>query len=188
MRRQRSTWYGIALLLLLHALAAPLFAASMGVSDGHDLDGLWKQAQKRFDLSRHDAVLLLEGRYVSIRENGDMRTRIHRVVWIGTEVGIDHHADLRVPWNSAESTLRVIALRTWRDKAWWPDESEVSETAVVETLPFALAQAADYAALRETMLYGSAQTGAEDAFESATPASLADMPGLSESLRGRLGS
>lgn len=43
-------------------------------------------------------------------------------------------------------------------------------------------------ALRETMLYGSTQTGGEDAFESATPASLADMPGLSESLRGRLGS
>jgi hypothetical protein len=136
------------------ALSSPVLirAGSMGVSRGHDLDMLWARAQKEFDLARHDAVLLLASRHVSILENGDKRTRVHRVVWIGTEVGIEDHADLRIPWNEATSTFTVIALRTWNDGRWWPDESKVSETAVVETLPFALAQTADYTSMRETML------------------------------------
>jgi len=137
---------------LVLSLPVQLSAESMGVSHGHDLDELWAKAQKQYDLKAHDAVLLLEGRYVSILENGNLRTRVHRVVWIGTEVGIEDHADLRIPWNSATSTFTVVALRTWNDGRWWPDESEVSEIAVVETLPFALAQADDYTSMRETML------------------------------------
>ncbi|MCU0640399.1 MAG: DUF3857 and transglutaminase domain-containing protein, partial [Candidatus Krumholzibacteria bacterium] len=141
------------------ALAAPAGAgtpaaspASMGVSSGHDLDALWKSAGKDFDLSKHDAVLLLESARVTILGGGARRTTIHRVVWIGTDVGIDTHADLRVPWNSATSTFSVTKLRTWRDGRWWPDETRVSPTAVVETLPFAVALADDYSAMRETML------------------------------------
>ena len=41
--------------------------------------------------------------------------------------------------------------------------------------------------LRETMAYGSPAPGDGDALESATPATLAAVPGLSDSLRGRLG-
>ncbi len=136
------------------ALSFPvrLSAAAMGNSQGYDLDALWAKVRKQYDLEAQDAVLLLEGRHVSILENGNLRMRVHRVVWIGTEMGIDHHADLRIPWNSATSTFTVVALRTWRDGRWWPHESEVSGTAVVETLPFALALADDYTSMRETML------------------------------------
>lgn len=129
-----------------------LSAESMGVSQGYDLDALWVKAQKQYDLNAHDAVLLLEGRHVTILDNGNLKTRVHRVVRIGTEMGIEHYADLRISWNSATSTFTVLALRTWNDDRWWPHESEVSETAVVETLPFALAQADDYTSIRETML------------------------------------
>jgi hypothetical protein len=151
----RSMKYFIGCLLL--ATFSVMFsvharAVSMGVSQGHDLDDLWARAPKLFEYSAHDAVLLLESRRVSILDNGDLVTRVHRVVWISTEVGIYEHADLRIPWNSATSELNVIALRTWMDDTWWPDESEVSETAVVETLPFALALAYDYTSMRETML------------------------------------
>ncbi len=132
------------------ATAAP--AASMGVSSGHDLDALWKNAAEKFDLSKHDAVLLLESARVEVLAGGAKKTTVHRVVWIGTDLGIDMHADLRVPWNSATSTFKVTKLRTWRDGRWWPDETRVSPTAVVETLPFAVALADDYSAMRETML------------------------------------
>ena len=152
MRRFNSIFIGSIFTTFLLILSIGLHAASMGVSQGHDLDELWARAREQFDISRHDAVLLLESRQVSILDNGDLRTRVHRVVWISTDVGIDAHADLRIPWNSATSTLNIIALRTWMDNKWWPDESEVSETAVVETLPFALAQADDYTSMRETML------------------------------------
>ena len=152
MKSRPNIFYGLFALVLVLSFSARLGAATMGTSHGHDLDQLWASAQKQYDLEAYDAVLLLEGRHVSILENGNLRTRVHRVVWIGTEQGIDHHADLRIPWNSATSTLKVVALRTWRDGRWWPHELEVSETAVVETLPFALALADDYTSMRETML------------------------------------
>ncbi len=130
-------------------------AAAMGVSSGHDLDMLWARAGKDFDLSKYDAVLLLESARVTVLYGEDgrtTRTTVHRVAWIGTEIGIDTHADLRIPWNSANSTFSVIKLRTWREGRWWPDETAVSPTAVVETLPFEVALADDYSTMRETML------------------------------------
>jgi hypothetical protein len=127
-------------------------AGTMGTSRGHDLDALWAQAQKAFDTSEHDAILLLESRHETILEGGGRRTIVHRAVWIGTPPGLRDHADLRIPWNSAVSTFRVHLLRTWRDGRWWPHESKVSSTAVVETLPFAVASADDYTTVREAML------------------------------------
>jgi len=132
--------------------ATPLFATTMGTSDGHDLDALWAQAQKQYDLSTHDGILLLESQTVTILPNGNRKTRVHRVVWIGSARGIRQYADLRVPFNSANSELQVIALRTWRNETWWPDEKVISETAVVHTLPYAVALADDYTTMRETML------------------------------------
>ncbi len=152
MRRFKSISIGIMITAFLMISSGQPHAVSMGVSHGHDLDELWARAPKLFEYSAHDAVLLLESRRVSILDNGDLATRVHQVVWISTEAGIEEHADLRIPWNSATSSFEVIALRTWMDDRWWPHESEVSETAVVETLPFALAQADDYTSMRETML------------------------------------
>jgi hypothetical protein len=141
-----------ALAALLCATAAPLRAQAMGSSGGYDLDRLWERAQKQFDLSQQDAVVLLESRHVSVMGGGEIRTQIHRVVWIGTAMGAHGYADLRIPWNSATSTLTVSALRTWRDHEWWPDDKEISPSAVVETLPYAVALADDYTTMRETML------------------------------------
>ncbi len=152
MRSIRTGSSVISQIFLLLIIAAPLFAESMGVSDGHDLDRLWAQAEKEFDLSSQDAVLLLESRHITILESGGLRARIHRVVWIGTETGIRDYADLRVPYNSAASSLKVIKLRTWRDEKWWPDKTKISSIAVVETLPFELTGADDYTDIRETML------------------------------------
>jgi hypothetical protein len=148
----------LAVLLLAGALLAPrpVRAQAMGVSSGHDLDALWAQAQAQYDLARWDAVLLLESREVTMTgapgEPAKIATRIHRVVWIGTSVGRSSHADLRVPWNEATSTLAVETLRTWRDGRWWPDPAQISATAVVPTLPYALDRAHDYTTMRETML------------------------------------
>ena len=142
----------IVIAILSLAAAGAFGAETMGTSRGHDLDALWSQAQKEFDLSAHDAILLLESRHETILEGGGKRTVVHRVVWIGTPPGLRDHADLRIPWNSAFSTFKVHILRTWRDGRWWPDESKVSPTAVVETLPGAIASADDYTTMRETML------------------------------------
>ena len=140
------------ILALIVLLSTPAFAQEMGTSSGHDLDALWARAQKSHDLSREDAVLLLESRTVTVGDEGTLVTRIHRVVWVGTSLGIRSYADLRVPWNSATSTLDVEILRTWMDGRWWPDARLIGETAVVHTLPHALNYADDYTAMRETML------------------------------------
>jgi len=150
--RERHIAVGLSIIAMVLAMACSISAESMGTSGGHDLDRLWASAREQIDLSDHDAALLLESRTITLTADGACRTRVHRVVWIGTEIGIDAHADLRIPYNSATSTMTVIALRTWRDGKWWPDRTEVSPTAVVQTLPFALAGADDYSTMRETML------------------------------------
>jgi hypothetical protein len=142
----------ISLIVVVVSLATSSFAAEMGVSGGHDLDQLWARAQADRDLSGEDAVLLLESHQVTMGADGTLATRVHRVVWIGSSVGIRAYADLRVPWNTATSQLDVEILRTWRDDRWWPDAETISETAVVHTLPYAVNRADDYTTMRETML------------------------------------
>ncbi len=139
----------IAVLLLSGAVAG---AQTMGISDGHDLDALWASAQKMYDTAQEDAVILLDSRTTTVGDEGTVVTRVHQVVWIATSQGIRGYADLRVPWNSETSTLEVEKLRTWMGGRWWPDPEQISETAVVETLPYAVALADDYTMLRETML------------------------------------
>ena len=141
-----------AIITAFLAISNPVSAQDMGTSQGYDLDALWSSARSQHDPATEDAIVLLEARKITIAANGNEVTRVHRIVWIGTAIGIRSYADLRVPWNSATSTLNVVALRTWRDGRWWPDASNVSETAVVETLPYAVALADDYTSLRETML------------------------------------
>ncbi len=142
----------ISLLIVIMSLATSSSAAEMGVSGSFDLDELWARVQADHDLSREEAVILLESRQVTLGTDGTLATRVHRVVWVGTSVGIRSYADLRVPWNTATSELKVEILRTWRDGRWWPDPAVISETAVVHTLPYALNRADDYIAMRETML------------------------------------
>jgi len=140
------------LTIAIMSLATTTIAGDMGISGGRDLDELWAQAQAKRDLSVEDAVLLLESHQVTLGEDGTLATRVHRVVWIGTSVGIRSYADLRVPWNTETSQLDVEILRTWRDDRWWPDVETISETAVVNTLPYAVNRADDYTTMRETML------------------------------------
>jgi hypothetical protein len=142
----------ISLCLVFIAFAGSAMAADMGGSLGHDLDALWADAQQNHDLDNEDAVILLESRLVTLNPDGTRSTRVHRVVWIGTAMGIRNYADLRVPWDMANSTLEVEILRTWMDNSWWPDAERISDTAVVHTLPYAVRAAHDYTTMRETML------------------------------------
>ncbi len=139
-------------MMILLATATIASGADMGTSGGFDLDALWTAAQQTYDLDTEDAVVLLESQDVTLSATGDVATTVHRVVWIGSSVGIHQYADLRVPWNPANSELEVLALRTWRDDQWWPGPTQISETAVVVTLPYAVDHADDYTTLRETML------------------------------------
>jgi hypothetical protein len=136
-----------------HPVPKPVVhAVIMGRSGDLDLDELWTAAQLNNDLTKQDAVLLLEERRVDIAADGAVAVTTHRVVWIGTGTGLRTHADLRVPWNEATSKLEVTKLRTWREGRWWPDVQRLSDTAIVHTLPYAVDHAADYTTMRETML------------------------------------
>jgi len=147
MKRAHALCLPAVLLLCAAAQAAPL-----GTSSGRDLDALLARARARPDFVQRDAVLLCEARATTVTTDGDLATRTHQVVWIATRSGLQAYADQRVPWLAGASSLAVMKLRTWRDGRWWPDASQVSPTAVVETLPYAVEHAADYADLRETML------------------------------------
>ena len=142
----------LSLSFLLLLIPGLLLGAEMGTSAGHDLDQLWARAWQNHDLNTEDAILLLESREVTVGRDATLRTRVHRVVWVGTALGVRHHADLRIPWHSDHETLDVEILRTWREGRWWPDARMISDTAVVHTLPHALDRADDYTPMRETML------------------------------------
>jgi hypothetical protein len=137
----------ISALFCASATAAP--PAALG---GHDVGELMERAEANYELSEMDAVILLDDRSVVIDADGAVRTTTHTIVWFSTELGLDTYADIRVPHNAGTSELEVIALRTWRDDTWWPHETRLSPTAVVETTPYALQSAHDYTTMRETML------------------------------------
>jgi len=141
--------FTIAALMLLAVTAE---AADMGTSAGFDLDALMATVRSTYDLDREDAVVLLNDREVTLTGDHDLVTTVHTAVWINSSTAIHAYADLRIPWNMADSELDVEVLRTWRDDRWWPDSQKISETAVVPTLPYAVAHADDYTSLRETML------------------------------------
>lgn len=135
------------ILIVVPALAAPTSA----VGD-MDIGALMARAEETLDLGATDAVVLFDGRTVRVASDGAVQTTFHQIVWISTELGIEEYADLRIPWNTSNAELEVTALRTWMDGRWWPHESNLSPTAIVETVPHGIADADDYTTMRETML------------------------------------
>ncbi len=111
---------------------------------------LYLHADKTLDLENEDAVLLFERRETRWTEDGRLVETTRRSVLIRTEYGLDHFADLRIPWDGARQKLTVQRMRTLREA----DNATIDAgpTAVVETLPFAVDRAPDYCHLRETML------------------------------------
>ncbi|MEW6051021.1 MAG: DUF3857 domain-containing protein [Candidatus Zixiibacteriota bacterium] len=105
-------------------------------------------AIRTIDTAKADAVILSEGRSVTWSHDGRMSTLVHRILLVNSNVAGDLYADNRIPFDQEHCTFTPLALRTWRDNRWWPTDS----TGIVETLPFALEHAVDYAGMREMML------------------------------------
>ncbi|UCF66201.1 MAG: DUF3857 domain-containing protein [Acidobacteriota bacterium] len=137
---------------ILLAAAGP--SASVAEPDSitaeHDIGTLLKRARESFDVSAEDAVFLLDETRESWTHDGRLVRSVHRIVYVNTALAVRRYADLRVPYDSARQRFVVTALRTWRpaDRRW----IESGPTARVETLPFALDRAPDYAHRREMML------------------------------------
>lgn len=118
-------------------------------SDGRtDLAELERAAAARWDLSRQDAVVLLERCEVEWTADGRRIETRHRVVRIAAEVALEEYADLRVAYDSVRTDLDVLSLRTYRDGHW----TESGPTAQVETMSSALDRAPDLSGIRELML------------------------------------
>lgn len=150
---RRMTIFAAALAVAAVAVAAnPALGSPAAARGGYDIGRLMSEAESSWDLSGLDAVILVDSESVAIDADGTRTTTVHRVVWMATAYALELYGDLRVPWNSATSTLDVKTLRSWRDGRWWPHESELSETAVVPTISYGLQSADDYATMRETML------------------------------------
>ncbi|MBZ0263649.1 DUF3857 domain-containing protein [bacterium] len=153
MRRLLNTLL-LGLLVCLAVHTPTLNAEQLSLSGQQDIEALMKQADEWFGLENQDAIILFDGRKEYWLPDGRLRTMIHRIVYINGDNVQDHFGDNRIPWDSKHRSLEVKALRTWRlgrdipANHWW----EAGETAVVETLPYALDKAADYTNIRETMM------------------------------------
>jgi hypothetical protein len=136
--------------LLAVPAAAPAHARPVSVTGEHDLGALLQRAEKSFDLEAEDAVYLLDSAREDWTSDGRRIRTLHRAVLIRTAQSVRSLADLRVPFDASRQRLTVTTLRTWRlsDERW----TDAGPTARVETLPFALDHAPDYAHRREMMI------------------------------------
>lgn len=140
----------ISILIISASLTTyiPTVWAQKSVSGIQDISVLLKAAEKRFDLSKEDAVILFDGKKIYWLADGRLVTYIHRIIWINTEIAKRKYGDHRIRYDGAHCNFKVTTVRTWRDGQWW----ETGPTGIVETLPFELEKAYDYANMREMML------------------------------------
>jgi hypothetical protein len=118
-------------------------------SDGRtDLGELERAAATHWDLSREDAVVLLERREVEWTADRRRIETVHRAVRIAADHVVEEYADLRIAYDSLRTDLEVLSLRTYRDGHW----IESGPTARVETTADALDRAPDLSGIRERML------------------------------------
>ncbi len=118
-------------------------------SDGRtDLAELERAAATRWDLSREDAVVLLERREVEWTADRRRIETVHRAVRIAADDAVEGYADLRVAYDSVRTDLDVLSLRTYRDGHW----IESGPTAQVEMTPSTLDRAPALSGIRERML------------------------------------
>ena len=118
-------------------------------SDGRtDLGELERAAATRWDLSREDAIVLLERREVEWTADRRRIETVYRAVRIAADDAVEGYADLRIAYDSLRTELKVITLRTYRDGHW----IESGPTAQVEMTPSALDRAPDLSGIRERML------------------------------------
>jgi len=122
--------------------------AQMSISGQQDISQLMAAARQQYDLKSKDAVILFDGERRQWSADGRLTTYVHRIIWINSDVAINHYGDHRVPYDDANCNFKVVTVRTWRDSTWW----ETGETGIVETLPYAVDEARDYTNMREMML------------------------------------
>jgi len=146
MRTQRISMILAALLFAVISVHAEPFTYSGRM----DIGGMLAQADTTYDMAAEDVVVLLAGQRETITLDGRRSVMYHRIVRITTDYGIEHYADLRIPFDSKRQELDVKALRVWREseQRW----IEHRPTAIVETTPYETGDAPAYASLRETML------------------------------------
>jgi len=122
--------------------------AQKSITGQQDISALLAAAQESFDLSRQDAILLLDSRKVQWLPDGRLVTSIHRIIRVNTSLAVRAYGDHRIPYDESRCIFNVQTVRTWRDGEWW----ETGPTGIVETLPYQVREAYDYANVREMML------------------------------------
>jgi len=138
---------GLFLIVVLFGNLISLQAAEFTVNQ-NEISEMLKNASETYDMDKEDAVILLDDYRVDILPDGRVRTSVHTIVWIANHIGRGHYADLRIPFDALNQDFVVTALNTWRGDECIKSDS----TAIVETLPFALRTAYDYANMREMIL------------------------------------
>ncbi|NQU06084.1 MAG: DUF3857 domain-containing protein [Calditrichaeota bacterium] len=135
----------IGLLLIVVLLGGFI---SLQAADQSEINEMLQAARETYDLEKEDAVILLDDYRVEILPDGRVRTTVHQIIWIANSRARGHYADLRIPFDASRQNFVVTALNTWRGEECIKSDS----TAIVETLPFSLRTAYDYANMREMIL------------------------------------
>jgi Domain of Unknown Function with PDB structure (DUF3857)/Domain of Unknown Function with PDB structure (DUF3858) len=149
----RSSQITVFMIMLVIGILISLPLSAQESIDGvHNIEDMLTKAEQSFDLQKEDAVFLLDSKDVHWHPDGRLSTTIHRIIWINTDYAVDHYGDHRISYDSEHCDFKVTTVRTWMDGKWWV----TGETGIVETLPYAVNKAYDYANVREMMLLHNA--------------------------------
>ena len=147
MRRSKLHLLILGFLLGYSIFGAPV-RAQESITGQDDIARLISTAGTEFDPEKYDAVFLLDEATYQWTADRRLITTVHRIIRVGSEIGVEVYADHRIPYDNENCTFKVNTLRTWRDNQSW----ETGETGIVETLPGNLRSAYAYTNMREMML------------------------------------
>ena len=100
----------ICLLAAVILLSAIPVSAQKSVTGEDDILELMTTAEQEFELTEDDAAILLDDISYTWTDNGRLITTVHRIIYVGTDVGVETYGDHRIPYDHANCTFDVVTV------------------------------------------------------------------------------
>ena len=136
-------------ILLLVTFCVSTFVSSQAIGYGERLDvgRVTSDALKRFPGS--EAVVIYDSLIVTLKENGAISRRRHRLVALFTDDGIRRYGDPRILFNGEHQRLDIEIARVYMRDGTTVD---TQKNGLNQTTPFALASAWDFTSWQEMVV------------------------------------
>jgi len=137
----------IALLPVIILLASALQAQELP-DDQYNINELMEKAGEAFDLSDHEAVLLLDKKYIRLFHDATYTRYFHHIILINSESAAEKYGTTAVVFDKAHCRFGLRKAGAWKDGQWYNTEPG----DLKEKIPDALINAEDYNTIHEIII------------------------------------